>query len=433
MKKNERLDALNVLMNVIDYSTPLLHAMQTTNVLSPFSKALCFGVCRHYYRLEALADMLVSKRPKQTDIWLCLLMGLYQLHFLRLADYAVVKETVNLLSPIKKSWAKGLVNAVLRRYCREEQTILENINKNNTFLYGHPEWLIARIKRHWPDHWQSILHANDEHPPMSLRINNTKTTRDDYLARLQEHQIEAYANQYSKSGITLTTACDVQHLPGFAMGDVSVQDEAAQLATTLLTLAPGLRVLDACCAPGGKTCHILEQEAHLDACVALDIEQGRLKRVQENLNRLSLSATLICGDGRHPEAWWDGQLFDRILLDAPCSATGVIRRHPDIKLLRTEANIKQATEMQRELLHSLWPLLAPSGILVYATCSIMPEENEQQISAFIDSTADCQHVTTPLSWAHATGHGFQVLPGEHNMDGFFYSVLQKISEQASNH
>ena len=399
--------------------------MQATADLSPLSKELCFGVCRHYYRLQALADCLVNKRPKQMDIWICLLMGLYQLHYMRIPDYAVVKETVGLLTPIKKPWAKGLVNAVLRSYCREQEALLTRLTDNAGFIYGHPDWLIKRIKQAWPQHWQSILQANDIHPPMSLRVNSARWAASDYLTRLQEAGIDAHLHKYSSNGITLTTPCDVHELPSFADGDVSVQDEAAQLATSLLALKPALRLLDACCAPGGKTCHILETQPDLSACVALDIEKSRLARVQDNLNRLNLHATLVQGDALQPQTWWDGMPFDRILLDAPCSATGVIRRHPDIKLLRTEADITAVVQLQHDLLQALWPLLAPGGIMVYATCSIMPEENELQVARFISHQTDCQFLANEHDWGHSTGHGWQVLPGENNMDGFFYSVLQK--------
>ena len=426
MKKNERLQALHILTAVLHDKTPLLHLMQATADLSPLSKELCFGVCRHYYRLEALANCLVTKRPKQIDVWICLLMGLYQLHYLRIPDYAVVKETVGLLTPIKKPWAKGLVNAVLRSYCREQEALLTRLADNNAFIYGHPDWLVKRIQQAWPEHWQNVLLANDIHPPMSLRVNGARITAQDYLTRLQNAGIDARLHDHAPNGITLTTPCDVHELPGFAEGDVSVQDEAAQLATSLLALKPALRLLDACCAPGGKTCHILETQPDLSTCIALDIEKSRLTRVQDNLNRLHLHASLVQGDGLQPQTWWDGVPFDRILLDAPCSATGVIRRHPDIKLLRTDAEIIAVAQLQHDLLHALWPLLAPGGIMVYATCSIMPEENEQQVARFIASQPDCQFVASEQPWGHSTGHGWQILPGENNMDGFFYSVLQRI-------
>ncbi len=428
MKKNERLQALTILTTLLQKKTPLLHLMQSTADLSPLAKELCFGVCRHYYRLQAIADCLVTKRPKQLDVWLCLLMGLYQLHYLRIPDYAVVKETVGLLTPIKKPWAKGLVNAILRRYCREQEALLVRLTDNAAFIYGHPDWLVKRIKQAWPLQWSCLLQANDVHPPMSLRVNGARTSAADYLLRLNEAGIDARVLTHTANGITLTTPCDVHDLPGFSDGDVSVQDGAAQLAVSLLDLRPGLRLLDACCAPGGKTCHILETQPNLSACVALDIEKSRLSRVRENLNRLNLHATLVQGDGLHPKTWWDGVPFDRILLDAPCSATGVIRRHPDIKLIRTEVEITAVAQVQNDLLHALWPLLALGGMMVYATCSIMPEENEQQMARFIADHTEAEFLACEQPWGHSTGHGWQILPGENNMDGFFYSVLKKGSQ-----
>jgi len=425
MKKNERLQALLILTAVLENQTQLSQRISSAPQLSPLSKEICFGVCRHYFRLAAIADKLLNKRPKEIDVWASLLIGLYQLHYLRIPDYAVVKETVALLEQVKKTWAKGLVNAILRRYCREQEALLSSLNQDPAFLYGHPEWLIKRLKKTWPNDWQAILKANDMHPPMTLRVNAKHSSAKEYQQRLQEKAIEAQILPYASQGIVLTKPCDVHELPGFALGDVSVQDEAAQLAVSLLDLKPGLRVLDACAAPGGKTCHILETEPALSACIALDIDGKRLNRIQENLNRLSLQATMIKGDGVHPEAWWDGVLFDRILLDAPCSATGVIRRHPDIKLLRTVDDIAAVTNLQRDLLNALWPLLAPGGLMVYATCSIMPEENEQQIYNFISHQNDCQFIAKNQPWGRATNHGRQILPGDNNMDGFFYSVLMK--------
>ena len=425
MKKNERLDALKILSTLLQEQASLSQLMPTATQLSPLSKEICFGVCRQYFRLEALANRLLNKRPKDIDVWTSLLIGLYQLHYMRIPDYAVVKETVALVEQLKKSWAKGLVNAVLRTYCREQKKLLLGLKDNMAFHYGHTEWFILRLKKAWPTDWQSILKANDIHPPMSLRANAQRNTRENYLTRLQEAGIEATPLVYSPQGLTLANPSDVHELPGFSAGDVSVQDEAAQLAVSLLDLKPGLRLLDACAAPGGKTCHILETEPELSACVALDVDNRRLARVEENLKRLHLTATMVKGDGLQPQTWWDGKVFDRILLDAPCSATGVIRRHPDIKLLRTNDEIKAVTQLQHDLLHALWPLLAPGGIMVYATCSVMPEENEQQIATFIEQHNDCQYVEESKPWGHSTGHGWQILPGENNMDGFFYSVLKK--------
>lgn len=425
MKKNERLQSLHILTTLLESNTPLSHLLTSAAQLSPLSKEICFGVCRHYFRLETMADSLLKKRPKALEVWVALLIGLYQLHYLRIPDYAVVKETVALLEQIKKPWAKGLVNAVLRTFCREQDTLLLSLQGNEAFIHGHPKWFINRLKIAWPAHWQKILEANDTHPPMSLRVNAKHGSVAAYLARLEAADIEAKPLQYASQGVVLTKPCDVHELPGFTEGDVSVQDEAAQLAVSQLALKPGLRLLDACAAPGGKTCHILETEANLSVCVAVDIDNRRLHRVQENLDRLHLQATLLKGDALKPASWWDGIFYDRILLDAPCSATGVIRRHPDIKYLRTANEITAVTQLQHDLLNQLWPLLAPGGVLVYATCSIMPEENEQQISHFISTHPDCQFKATEQPWGRATGHGWQILPGDNNMDGFFYSVLMK--------
>lgn len=426
MKKNERLQALQILIKLFEERVPLSHLMQSATDLSPLSKELCFGLCRQFYRLEAMADSLVDKRPKSFDVWLILLLGLYQLHYMKKPDYAVVKETVDLVNKIKKSWAKGLVNAVLRTFCREQVTVLARLETNFDFIYGHPQWYIERLKKDWPQDWQNILIANDCHPPLSLRVNQLQIQRNDYLTRLDEAGIKATPHQYSEVGLLLEHPCDIRELPGFDAGDFAVQDESAQLAASLLDLQPGQRVLDACCAPGGKTCHILESEPKLAECVAIDLDIRRLKRVSENLARMNLKATLLQGDGLKPETWWDGKLFDRILLDAPCSATGVIRRHPDIKLLRNEAEISQVAELQSALLQQLWPLLARGGLMLYATCSVMSEENEQQLAAFITSHPDCQFVSGERPWGRATGHGWQILPGEFNGDGFFYSLLRKV-------
>lgn len=425
MNKNERLHALKILMALLADKSSLSQLMPSSADVSPMTKEICFGFCRHYFRLQAIADCLLKKRPKEAEIWIALLIGLYQLHYMNQPDYAVVKETVALLEKTQKAWAKGLVNAVLRNFCRQKEELLAKLSQDPLFIYGQPQWLLKRLKTDWPNDWQAIAQANDTHPPMTLRVNLKKNSRADYLHALQQAEIEAYAHPVAPEGITLASPCDVRQLPGFAEGCISVQDAAAQLAVSLLALKPGLRLLDACCAPGGKTCHILETEPLLAACVALDVDAKRLIRVQENLTRLNLQATLLQGDASTPTTWWDGQLFERILLDAPCSATGVIRRHSDIKLLRTPEEIATVTKTQHTLLNSLWPLLAKDGLLVYATCSVMPAENERQIADFIAANPDCKVLHGDWSWGRATGHGQQILPGEQGMDGFFYTVLLK--------
>lgn len=425
MKKNERLQALRILVKLIEDKIPLSHLMQASQDLSPFSKELCFGFCRQYYRLEIIADALLDKRPKAIEVWVVILLGLYQLYFMKKPDYAVVKETVALLESIKKTWAKGLVNAVLRTFCREQEALITKLQANASYEYGHPQWFVKQLQKDWPNDWQQILRANDEHAPLSLRINQQRVSREDYLSRLEQAEIKAMPLQYARMGIQLETPCDVHELPGFSEGDLSVQDESAQLAISLLDLQPGLRVLDACCAPGGKTCHILEEESQLESCLAIDLDERRLKRVTENLKRLHLKADIQQADGLKPADWWSGKSFDRILLDAPCSATGVIRRHPDIKMLRTSDEVNDIVSLQKQLLESLWPLLAPGGLMVYATCSIFSKENEAQIASFIAAQPDCEWLEEIKPWGHCTGHGWQILPGDFNSDGFFYSVLRK--------
>lgn len=429
MKTNERLQALTILTAVVIDKASLSQLMPAAADISPMTKEICFGFCRHYFRLVAIADCLVEKKPKSIEVWVALLIGLYQLHYMNIPDYAVVKETVALLEKIKKVWAKGLVNAVLRNFCRKQNEILAKLTNDTAFVYGQPQGLLQHLKTDWPNDWQNIAIANDAHPPMTLRVNQQKISVTDYLNLLQKNEISASKHPVAPQGITLDTPCNVSSLPGFAEGYVSVQDGAPQLAATLLDLKPGLRVLDACCAPGGKTCHILESQPALGACIALDVDPRRLTRVKENLERLHLNATLLQGDALFPERWWDRELFDRILLDAPCSATGVIRRHSDIKLLRTDEEIEAAAEIQKKMLHSLWPLLAPGGLLLYATCSIIAIENEKQIAAFLASQPDCRLVNDTYSWGRNTGHGQQILPGENGMDGFFYSVLLKNKEK----
>lgn len=422
MKKNsERAQALEALVILFKNKTPLNYLITP---LSPFSRELTYGVCRQYIRLECIAQTLVPKKPKVLEVWLTLLLGLYQLHYLHLPDYAVVKESVHLLNH-KNQWAKGLINAALRRFCRESKDILLSLETSSAFQWGHPEWFIHRVKKNWPSYWQTLLTMNDQHPPMTLRINTQKTDIDSYQTVLKQQGIISQKHSFASDALILETPCDVKDLPGFAQGYCSVQDAAAQLAVSLLDLSSNHRVLDACCAPGGKTGHILEKEPHL-SLLALDIEEKRLTRVKQNLERLKLQAILKTGDALAPNTWWDGELFDRILLDAPCSATGVIRRHPDIKLLRTPADIVEIAKVQAQLLKTLWPLLARGGRLVYATCSIMPEENELQISEFIKEQTDCKIYHPSLDWGCTTPHGYQILPGQTNMDGFFYSVLEKI-------
>lgn len=417
-KANDRSDALNALRQVFEKQQPL--SSKQLAKLSKLSKEICFGVCRYYFFLEKLTHKWVKKPNTDLQVKLCLLIGLYQLHFLRVPEYAAVKETVQLLQIIKKSWAKGFINAVLRSYCREKESLPPLTPDIN-----HPVWMVNHIKKAWPNQYLQILAANDVHPPMTLRVRDNKNT---YLTRLEQAGINAEDLPDAPQGIIINTPCAVTDLPGFDMGDVSVQDGAAQLSVEFLDLKPRQRILDACCAPGGKTSHILEREKFLKECVAIDNDEKRITRVKENLARLNLKATVIVGDSSQPQQWWNGDPFDRILLDAPCSATGVIRRHPDIKLLRTPEDIQNILAIQKTMLQALWPLLAPKGRMVYATCSILPEENELMIAEFIQNTPNAQTIKPEIKIGHWTGHGLQILPGEKQMDGFFYAILEKKNQ-----
>ena len=368
---------------------------------------LAFGTARWQPRLSALALALLSKpfRKADQDVEALLLVGLYQLLYTRIPAHAAIAETVGCATALKKPWAKGLLNAVLRRAQREAETLLPTLEKDPVVLTAHPRWLQKSLKAFWPDDWLAICEANNSHPPFTLRVNQRVTSRDAYLAELLDCGIAGQATPFSKDGITLATACDVTALPGFADGAVSVQDEAAQLAADLLMLEPEQRVLDACCAPGGKTCHILESQAQLREVVAIDLEPQRLDRVKANLERLKLKASIVAGDARAVDQWWDGQVFQRILLDAPCSATGVIRRHPDIKLTRQTDDIAALAQLQGELLDALWPTLAENGILLYATCSTLPTENTEVIAAFLQRTSDAQELPFQAAFGKAQPHG----------------------------
>ena len=388
---------------------------------------LAFGTARWQPRLSALALALLSKpfRKADQDVEALLLVGLYQLLYTRIPAHAAIAETVGCATALKKPWAKGLLNAVLRRAQREAETLLPTLEKDPVVLTAHPRWLQKSLKAFWPDDWLAICEANNSHPPFTLRVNQRVTSRDAYLAELLDCGIAGQATPFSKDGITLATACDVTALPGFADGAVSVQDEAAQLAADLLMLEPEQRVLDACCAPGGKTCHILESQAQLREVVAIDLEPQRLDRVKANLERLKLKASIVAGDARAVDQWWDGQVFQRILLDAPCSATGVIRRHPDIKLTRQTDDIAALAQLQGELLDALWPTLAENGILLYATCSTLPTENTEVIAAFLQRTSDAQELPFQAAFGKAQPHGKQLLAQVGGHDGFYYARLIK--------
>jgi 16S rRNA (cytosine967-C5)-methyltransferase len=387
---------------------------------------LCFGTCRFYPQLQAYTECLLNKplRTKDSDVQALLLLGLYQLLHTRIPDHAAIGETVEVTRYIKKPWATNLVNGVLRNFQRDSGRINEFLTENRAFQTNHPAWMEAMMSKCWPMQFNQLITANNQHPPFCLRLNTHKISRDNYLQLLSELDIMATANRFSPYGITLEQACDPRKLPYFAEGWLSVQDEAAQLSGDLLQLLPDMHVLDACSAPGGKTGHLLELEPSLQV-TALDADERRLTRVRENLARLGVSAKVVCGDGTQPNDWWDGQMFDRILLDAPCSATGIIRRHPDIKVLRTPEELDKLGDLQEQLLKKLWPLLKPGGILLYATCSIMPKENTRIIEAFLARQKDASCDPLVVDWGLAQICGRQLLPQLDGHDGFYYARLRK--------
>lgn len=396
-----------------------------------FVQAVCYGVCRFYPRLNFLLQTLMQKplKQKDRDVYALLLIGLYQLSEMQVPAHAAISETVNAVDNFKKSWARGLVNAVLREYTRKKGQLSDSITQDQVAYFAHPKWLINKIKQAWPMNWEEILIANNEHPPFALRINQRKITRHDYIQLLSEAEIAADILPATDEGIILPIPIPIEAVPGFLAGQLSVQDGAAQLAAHLLNLKPNLRILDACAAPGGKLMHILESEVNLKMVIALEKDLARIISINENLNRLHLESDklkIICQDAKNINAWWDGVLFDRILLDAPCSASGVIRRHPDIKLLRQPEDVASLCQEQWQLLTTLWPLLATGGSLLYATCSIFPEENNLLMEKFLAAHTDARAETLDASWGTACRIGRQILPGHLQMDGFYYARLQKI-------
>lgn len=392
-------------------------------------KELCFGCCRWYFQLDARLQGLLEKplKKKDSDIHALLLIGLYQLEHLGMPDYACINETVNATVTLKKHWAKALVNGVLRQFQRQLAAGLSEL-ATESGRYSHPQWLIDQLKRDWPDHWQTILSAGNLHAPMTLRVNLRQISRDHFLQQLCDAGIGAESGTLTDTAVYLAKPCTAEALPGFQEGWFSVQDEASQLLPALLKLTAGLNVLDACAAPGGKTCHILESEPQLNSLLALDIEARRLARVGDNLQRLRLNSNKVdvVGADATQLDWWDGNLFDRILLDAPCTATGIIRRQPDIKLLRQAPDVMRVAELQAALLDNLWQTLKSGGYLVYSTCSVLAQENHKQIISFLNRHPDALEQPIPAIWGYARDCGRQLLPTSEGADGFYFACLKKI-------
>ncbi len=389
-------------------------------------RALVSGSLRWHLRLQWQIEQLLHKPPGRRDALLGSLLrtGLYQLQWMRIPDHAAVSATVDAARRLGLHHAGGLVNAVMRRFLRERARLDAAMADVPQALHAHPDWMLSLLQADWPEHWGAIVAANNESAPMWLRVNRTRIDRAAYLSRLAKAGMVGHAHPELNAAVRLEEPVAVADLPGYDQGLVSVQDGAAQLAAGFLKPAPGMRVLDACAAPGGKTAHILETCPDVDEVVAVDRDARRIDTLRDNLARLGLAATVTEADASRPSEWWDGREFDRILLDAPCSALGVIRRHPDIKVLRRPEDLAAVVQLQQRLLSALWPLLAPGGRLVYATCTVVKEENDGQIARFVSACegAGPAHDQAPL----------QLLPGEANMDGFYYACLSRQESSQSS-
>lgn len=426
---NPRLLALDLVADVLDRGLNLGDAEPRSGA-DPRNRAhafhLAYGVLRWYSALDWLAGRLLQRplKGRDRDIHRLVLIGLFQLWKDGTAAHAAIHETAECARNKGKSWAVGLINAVLRRFQREQQALTAELQQSDA-RHAHPDWLLEALRKDWPEEWLDIVTANNQPPPLWLRLNEQQDGQQT-LEALEADGLQLIHHEIVRSAVQASPPRPVSDLPGFAAGRLSVQDPAAQLAAGLMQAEAGQHVLDACAAPGGKTTHLLEKTGGLDL-TAVDLNPARLQRVQQNLERIGLQskATLLAADATKPEQWWDSKPFDRILLDAPCTATGVIRRHPEIKWLRSSDQVAQAVNLQQRLLQALWPLLVRGGILLYATCSVLRVENEDQVSRFVAEMNDASVESLPENWGRASGCGRQILPGEQGMDGFFYARLRK--------
>ncbi len=430
-----RLTAADIVHRVIDrgqlLDQALISGRRQQSDLTPPAAALIqemvYGCIRWYYQLDAIADQLLQRplKTKDRDIHILLLIGLYQLTQMHIEAHTAVNTTVAAAELLNKDWAKRLLNACLRRFQREQEQLMVVAEQRPLARYHHPDWLLERLQTDWPDDWPAIVAANQARPPMTLRVNINTVSCNHYLDLLTQAGLAAEPVAHTEAGLTLAKSVDVLQLPGFTAGQVSVQDGGAQLAAGLLDVVAGQRVLDACAAPGGKTTQLLEQTGGDIALTAVDVSQARLDLIRQNLARLSLQAELVCADAGNPGNDWGKRAYDRILLDASCTATGVIRRHPDIKHHRQAGDVAESAAKQRRLLTGVWPLLKSGGKLLYATCSILREENERVVLDFLAHQADARPGELPPGWGKACPVGRQILPGMDGMDGFYYALLEK--------
>jgi 16S rRNA (cytosine967-C5)-methyltransferase len=431
MKPDTRALAAKGLAEVALRGASLREVMERSapKLADPRDRALLMALlsegARWWLRFDAAVDAMLAKpiRHKDPAIHALLVLGLVQLEILELSDYAAVAATVEATRTLKRPALAGMVNAVLRRWQRERDAHIARLDAEPTTRHAHPAWLAAALKRDWPAQADVVMAADNGEPPLMMRVNRQRSERAAFLARLQASGHEASAHPWLADAVVLPHSTDVTRLPGFDDGAFAVQDGAAQVAADLADLRDGLRVLDACAAPGGKACHLLER-ARIDL-TALEFDAKRAERIRDNLMRLRLDAKVVVGDAGAPPAAWKKQPFDRILVDAPCSATGVLRRRPDVRLHRRESDIAAMGVQQRRIVSALWPLLAPGGRLVYITCSVLRAENEAVVSELLAAHDDAEAVAFTLPAGQAAAVGWQILPGDGDLDGMYYAVLRK--------
>ena len=431
MKADTRALAAKGLAEVALRGASLRDVMERNapRLADPRDRALLMALlsegARWWLRFDPAVDGLLEKslRHKDPAVHALLVLGLIQLEILELQDYAAVAATVEAVRALKRPALAGLVNAVLRRWQRERENLIAKLDAKPQTRHAHPAWLAAALQRDWPQQADAVMAADNREPPLMLRVNRQRGEREALIARLQAAGYAATAHPWLSDALMLPHSSDVTRLPGFDDGLFAVQDGAAQAAADLADLRNGLRVLDACAAPGGKACHLLER-ADIDL-TALEFDAARAERIRQNLMRLRLNAKVVIGDAGAPKGWWNGQPFDRILIDAPCSATGVLRRRPDVRLHRRESDIAAMHAQQRRILSALWPLLAPGGRLVYITCSVLRAENEATVGEWLAAQPDAQALPFTLPVGQAAAVGWQLLPGDGDLDGMYYAVLQK--------
>ncbi|OOG60718.1 16S rRNA (cytosine(967)-C(5))-methyltransferase [Rhodanobacter sp. B05] len=431
MKTDTRALAARGLADVALRGASLREVMERSapKLADPRDRALLMALlsegARWWLRFDAAIDGLLEKslRHKDPAVHALLVLGLVQLEILELQDYAAVAATVEAVRTLKRPQLAGLVNAVLRRWQRERESLLAKLDSKPQTRHAHPAWLAAALQRDWPAQADAVMDADNREPPLMLRVNRRRSERDILIDQLQAAGYAATPHPWLADALVLPHSADVTRMPGFEDGHFAVQDGAAQVAADLADLRDGLRVLDACAAPGGKACHLLER-ADIDL-TALEFEPARAERIRQNLMRLRLNAKVLIGDAGAPKAWWKGQPFDRILIDAPCSATGVLRRRPDVRLHRRESDIAGMQAQQRRILAALWPLLAPGGRLIYITCSVLRAENEAIVGELLAAQADAQVVAFTLPTGQPAATGWQILPGDGDLDGMYYAALRK--------